>query len=869
MMYTIAQLVDNEASKYPTKTAVKHGGRACTYQTLIEQSNQLARYLKKYNLNAGDVVAIAMERSPEMVIVLLALIRSGVTYLPIDNSFPMERINYMLTDAGVKTVITSKKFSGQYFNFPNTIFTEDAFEECTNYGLETFEADIDEESIAYILYTSGSTGEPKGVAVKHSGLLNLLLSVKNSPGISENDVMLASTTISFDIAELEIFLPLISGATMVMADADTVKDGRSLLDIAKSEHITIMQGTPFMWHTMLEAGWTEALPITIFCGGEAMAKELAEKLLTRCKVLWNMYGPTETTIYSIIKKISPKDEVITIGKPVLNTQVYLLDEGMNKVAAGEVGEIYIAGAGVAKGYINKPELTDEKFIADPFSAVAGQKMYKTGDLGKVLDNGDIQCLGRTDYQIKIRGYRVETEEIEHQLRLQKNIKAALVVLYKDTLANMHLVAYIVPEGTFKDADIIEQAKTWKDELKSSLPAYMVPNAYVGIPAIPLMVNGKIDRKALPEPAIEKGIANAFEAPQTEIEILLADIFLQNIAITRIGVNDNFFDLGINSLVAVKIMIQVEKQFGKRLPLAALLKYPTIKQLALAIPDYSFNSIYKSLTPIKPQGCKIPLYIVHGIGLNVFNLYQMASKLDKEQPVYGLQALGLDGTMEPLDNIETIAKFYNNEILMHNPHGPYAIAGYSLGGYIAYEMVRQLEAMGKEVKMLVMFDTNLQYPTHQYALGKKLYAKSKRQLRKTNYYIGSFFKQPVATVRYLRHSAIKKKDILLSKIGALKTFNPDNLPDFMQDIAGKLRFALNNYVVRPYDVKIDLFKAEVRANYIDDPKYLGWGEYALNGIITHEVPGDHKDMFNPPNDQIMANALQKRLDEINEQLLVPA
>jgi len=866
-MYTIAQLVDNEASKYPTKTAVKHGGRACTYQTLVEQSNQLARHLKKYNINSGDVVAVAMERSPEMVIVLLALIRSGITYLPIDNNFPMERINYMLTDAAVKTVITSKKFSEQYRDFSNPIFIEDAFEACITLSPETFEADIDEESIAYILYTSGSTGEPKGVAVKHSGLLNLLQSVKDSPGISENDVMLASTTISFDIAELEIFLPLISGATMVMADAETVKDGRSLLDIAKSELITIMQGTPFMWHTMLEAGWTEALPITIFCGGEAMPKELAEKLLTRCKILWNMYGPTETTIYSIIKKISPKDEVITIGKPVLNTQVYLLDEGMNKVVAGEVGEIYIAGAGVAKGYVNKPELTDEKFIADPFSALAGQKMYKTGDLGKVLDNGDIQCLGRTDHQIKIRGYRVETAEIEHQLKLQKNIKAALVILHKDALANMHLVAYVVPEGKFND-DINEHSKVWKDELKNSLPAYMVPNVYVAIPTIPLMANGKIDRKALPEPVIED-VVNEFEAPQTELEILLAGIFLKNIAIKRIGVNDNFFDLGINSLVAVKIMIQVEKQFGKRLPLAALLKYPTIKQLALAIPNYSFNSIYKSLTPIKSQGSKIPLYIVHGIGLNVFNLYQMASKLDKEQPVYGLQALGLDGTMEPLDDIEAIAKYYNGEILMHNPSGPYAIAGYSLGGYIAYEMVRQLEAMGKEVKLLVMFDTNLQYPTHQYPLGKKLYAKSKRQLRKASYYLGSFLKKPISTVQYLRHSAAKKKDILLSKIGALKTFNPDNLPDFMQEIAGKLRFALNKYVVRPYDVKIDLFKAEIRANYIDDPKYLGWGKYALKGIITHEVPGDHLDMFNPPNNQIMADALQKRLDEINEQLLIPA
>lgn len=865
MKYTIAQLVDNEASKHLAKIAVKHGVHACTYQTLVERSNQLARYFTKIGVNTVDVVAIATERSPEMVIAMLALIRSGITYLPIDNSFPAERIHYMLKDAGVKTVITSKKFSAQYSGFNNTVYLEDAFEACAGYSTDTFEVAIDEESIAYILYTSGSTGQPKGVAVKHSGLLNLLLSVKESPGIGENDIMLASTTISFDIAELEIFLPLISGALMVIADAETVKDGRALLDIAKSENISIMQGTPFMWHTMLEAGWTDALPITIFCGGEAMTKALAEKLLTRCNVLWNMYGPTETTIYSIIKKITAQDEIITIGKPVLNTQVYLLDEDLNKIAKGAEGELYIAGAGVARGYINKPELTEDKFIADPFSAVAGQKMYKTGDLGKILDNGDIQCLGRTDHQIKIRGYRIETEEIEHQLKLQKNIKTALVVLYKDTLDNMHLVAYVVPEDTFKD--INRHAKVWRDSLKNSLPEYMVPNTYVAIPAIPLMANGKIDRKALPEPVIEKGMANTFEPPQTETEILLADIFLKNIAVKRIGVNDNFFDLGINSLVAVKIMIQVEKQFGKRLPLSVLIKYPTVKQLAFAIPNYSFNSTYKSLTPIKLNGSKIPFYIVHGIGLNVFNLYQMASKMDKEQPVYGLQAVGLDGTMEPLDNIETIAKFYISEILKHNPKGPYIIAGYSLGGYIAYEMVRQLKDVGKDVKMLVLFDTNLQYPTHQYPLGKKLYEKSKRQLRKTNYYLGSFFRQPIPTVQYLRTSALKKKDVFLSKIGASKPFNPENLPDFMHEIAGKLRYALNNYLVKPFAVKIDLFKAEVRANYVDDPEFLGWQEYALQGVIIHKVPGDHEDMFTAPNDQVLAGILQKRLDEINHQFLI--
>jgi amino acid adenylation domain-containing protein len=854
------QLIDDQSSKYPDKIAIRHGLKIFTYKNVNEISTQLSLFLKDKKINQGDIVGVAMDRSPELVIVLLAIIKAGATYLPIDSNFPVDRINYMLKDADAKVLVTSKSFREKHQPATDMIFIEDAWEQYTKYDTRTAEPEIAADSLAYILYTSGSTGNPKGVQVKHSGLLNLLLSVQQEPGMDHNDIILATTTISFDIAELEVFLPLISGAQLVIADADAVKDGRLLLELAKSENITIMQGTPFMWRTMLEAGWDEQLPIKIFCGGEAMAKDLAESLLERCAGLWNMYGPTETTIYSIIKKVTPEDEIITIGRPILNTQVYLLDEQLNEVPAGEIGEICIGGTGVARGYINKPELTAEKFIDDRFSPVTGQKMYKTGDLGKLLDNGEIHCLGRIDHQIKIRGYRIETEEIEYQLKQQDNVKNALVTLFKDLFENMHLVAYIVPEKELATTETATYLKKWKAGLKTAVPEYMIPDSYVVIPSIPLMPNGKVDRKSLPDPINRENTLTTFEAAQTETEILLSGICLKNIALKEIGISDNFFELGIDSLVAVKIMIGIEKQFGKRIPLSILIQYPTIKQLALYLDNDTPGSPYKSLVPIKPEGNKVPLYIVHGIGLNVMNLYNMVANLDDDQPVYGLQAVGLDGTLAPLDNMDAIAKFYTDEIILHNPLGPYAITGYSFGGYIAYEMAKQLKEMGKEIKMLGMFDTNIQYPTHQYPLAKKIRVKLLRQVYKLLFRIGTTITQPALTAAYLKAYYAQRLDLPAENEDLLEEYDTENLPDFMQEIVAGLQTAFTHYKVKPYPVKIDLFKAKTRLYFVDDPKTLGWGKYALNGVDVHHVPGDHKEMFSSPNDQILARTLQDVLDK---------
>ena len=860
-MVTVAELIDNQSAIHPNKIAIKHGERTCTYQAVNELSNKFAKIMMANGVMPGDILGVAVNRSPEMIILLLAVIKTGAAYLPIDINFPTDRINYMLNDSGVKVMITQKQFETQYQDNFKVICVENMVSESNNYNADTVPVLINEDSLAYILYTSGSTGRPKGCKVKHIGLTNLLLSVQKLPGMVADDVMLHITTISFDIAELEIYLPLITGATVVIADAEIARDARALLETAINENITIMQGTPFMWRTMLEIGWVQRLPIKIFCGGEAMSKDLAQKLVVRCNELWNMYGPTETTIYSIIKKVEQDDEVITIGHPIDNTQVYILDENLNKVADGEVGEIYITGAGVAEGYIHKPELTAERFIDNKFSGTPGSKMYKTGDLGKILDNGEILCLGRVDHQIKIRGYRIETEEIEFQLKQQPNIKEALITLYEDSLHNEHLIAYVVPAKKIDPANQDNLVKQWKSALGEKLPVYMVPGIYTVIDSIPLMPNGKIDRHSLPEPVINK-YSKSYEAPHTATEIALANICLKSIATDKIGINDNFFEIGINSLMAVSIMVQVEKEFGKRLPLSVMMKYPTIKELAQVIENPSLQSTYKTLVPIKPAGSKIPVYIIHGIGLNLLNVYNMVSNLDIQQPVYGIQSIGLDGTMEVPDTIEEIAAFYIKEVLKHDPVGPYAFAGYSFGGFIGFEMVKQLKAMGKDVKLLAMFDTNLQLPSHQYSLPKKFAVKFLRQFKKFGYRIFTILNQPLDLAKYLRENNKARVKSMLNRFGILEKQDGEGLPEFMQEISNKLNHAFLKYRVQPYHVKIDIFKAKKRLYYIDDSKYLGWSEYALDGVEVHSVPGDHKDMFDEGNSKILANIFQRRLDEMN-------
>ncbi|TWI96343.1 amino acid adenylation domain-containing protein [Mucilaginibacter frigoritolerans] len=846
---------------YPDKIALQFHGRSLTYKVVYENSNKLASLLINNGIKVGDIVALALDRSPEMVISLLAILKAGAAYVPLDPEYPKDRIEFMLDDSSAKILLTSKKYHKHFQSEATEILIEDALEKIKTYSPDEPQISVSGENLAYILYTSGSTGKPKGVQIRHFNLVNFLLSMQKEPGITAEDKLLAVTTISFDIAGLELYLPLITGAQLILTNSDTAKDGRLLFDLVREEQITFMQATPYTWRMMLEAGWEDYLPIKILCGGEAMPKDLVNKLIHRTSALWNMYGPTETTIWSALKLITD-DEYITIGKPIDNTQVYILDEALNNLTDGSIGEIFIAGEGVAKGYLNRDDLTKERFINDPFGEIPEAKMYRTGDLGKIRENGDIQCLGRIDHQVKVRGYRVELEEIEHALIKQNGIKEAVVIAREDTPGDPRLVGYVVLIDKENQTELKRSITEWQQGLLSVLPEYMVPDDFVLMEAIPITPNGKIDRKALPKPDYNIITRQGeYVAPRTDIEMQVAEVWQELMGREKISIFDNFFEIGGRSLVAVQIMARIEKLTGKRLPLATLFEHSTIEKLSLRLNVDAKSITWESLVPIKPKGSKMPLYIVHGAGLNVLLFNALAMNMDEEQPVYGLQAKGLNGIDEPLDVMEEIAANYNAEIIAQNPDGPYALAGYSLGGTIAYEMARQLMEMGKEVKMLALFDTYAKQTDIYDPFLKRILNRIWLFIMKLLYSFVLFVEDPKRTIEY-KSLIIKRKIIRLYwRLFKGKEEKQEGFFAYDNEIDEASAKAKRNYFQKPINITVDLFKAKKKTFYMADFKYLGWRKFAMKGVNVHEIPGEHNTIFAPPNDKEFAVVLQQCLDRV--------
>ena len=719
--------------------------------------------------------------------------------------------------------------------------------------------EIHGNDLAYVIYTSGSTGKPKGVKITHRNLVNFLLSMQKAPGINDNDKLLAITTISFDIAGLELYLPLITGAELVIADADTTRDGRLLLNVLVEKEITMMQATPSTWQMMLDSGWQRRFDIKVLSGGEALSKELAEKLLPVTSSLWNMYvGPTETTVWSTIKQVLPGEKIITIGKAIDNTPIYMMDEHGKPVPTGMPGEIYIGGYGVAEGYLNRPELTAEKFVADNYSNSPGSRLYRTGDLGKILENGEIQSLGRIDQQVKIRGHRIELGEIESALVLQPDVKQAVVIAHDDVLLNKYLVAYVINEKGTKEKIAKETIQQWKKSLAETLPAYMVPEEFMSLSSFPLTPNGKIDRKVFPKPERIKQISAANTIPGTANEKLVVGIFSELLGVTDLKVTDDFFELGGHSLLAVKVMIAIEKATDERLPLAILFNNSTIEKLALQLSgNKEEEKQWDTIVPIKTSGDKPPLFLIHGSGLNLLIFKHISNHFDEDHPLYGVQAIGLTKPQDVPNTLEGIAAYHIEEILRVDPDGPYAIAGYSYGGFIGYEIARQLMRRGKKIKFLGMIDTNAAQFDRPATAGGRVAKKTMRQFHKVPFFVNSFIKYPKESIAY-QQMLIKKK-FAHKHLLTDADVTIDRYSLYEQEIRADYNRIIDNYKIAPLDIEVALFRAEKRLYFVDDQKYLGWDKLALKGVQIHKVPGDHKTFLEPPNDEIFAGILQHAMD----------
>lgn len=570
---TLVNLIEGQVEISPEACAVTFEDTSLTYRELNERSNQLAHYLISLNLQKEELIPVCMHRSEDLLISICAILKAGAAYVPVDPAYPENRINYMLRHSGARFMICNNETVGvRAEGFHKAINLDELSPVIGKLTTENPGVEIEPDQLAYVIYTSGSTGQPKGVAVEHGNVVNLLTDMQDRFEPDSVDNLLAVTSVSFDIHVLEMFLPLVSGAGLVITSSTDTRSPERLISLINTEKVTIMQATPSTWQLMIEVGWQIEQPLTVLCGGEAMPSDLAAQILSKptTQALYNMFGPTETTVWSSCTRILSADH-ITVGAPMSNTSFYVLDESGRLAPAGIPGELYIGGAGVARGYLNEPGLTKDRFLKSPFQE--GERLYKTGDMARWSDQGELEFIGRRDEQIKIRGFRVELEEIEHTIQQHPDVNRAVVAAREYTGENKQLVAYVMTESPLERDKLEKHCQT-------HLPDYMVPRLWVGIQEVPLTPNGKVDRRSLPDPDVT---SKDIVAPRSETESTMVDIWKQVLRLNAVGINDNFFDMGGDSISAIKIMFQARQQ-GIHLNPGDVFLYQTISELCQASGD---------------------------------------------------------------------------------------------------------------------------------------------------------------------------------------------------------------------------------------------------------------------------------------------
>ncbi|MFN8400210.1 MAG: amino acid adenylation domain-containing protein [Anaerolineales bacterium] len=585
----IHDLFQEQAKRTPKAVAVQFEDTSLTYKELDKRSDELSRILIAQGVKPGVLVGIYVNRSFDMMIGLLGVLKAGGAYLPLDPSFPSERLAFMLADSGASFILTQTNLQENMPENKAQIIYLNNLGEVPSKKKKNQAAKADD--LAYVIYTSGSTGKPKGVQIHHQAVVNFLCSMRQNLNINATDALLAVTTLSFDIAVLELLLPLTVGARVIIASSETAADGSLLADALTRFNGTVMQATPASWRSLLEAGWKGKADLKILCGGEALVSDLSERLLERGAEVWNLYGPTETTIWSTLHRVTSNEthgvsNTLPIGRPIANTQIYILDSELQPVPVGVVGDLYIGGDGVSRGYLNRPELTAERFVLNPFGTAS--RIYKTGDIARYLPDRNIEFFGRSDQQVKVRGFRIETGEIEVRLASHPSVKQAVVGVWKEKTSEASLVAWVVPSSAEKEAD----AHPLREYLRRSLPEYMVPSIFVSIESLPLTPNGKVDRKALPQPTQARpDLRLPYVAPRTPLEKELAEICAEVLGLENsngrfaVGVHDNFFDLGGHSLLGTRLVFKLREKYkleSAQFPLRALFEQPTVANLARII-----------------------------------------------------------------------------------------------------------------------------------------------------------------------------------------------------------------------------------------------------------------------------------------------
>ena len=838
----VHELVAEQAEKTPDATAVVQGNRQLTFKELNELANQLADKLRKQEIQPDTPVGICLPRSLELTVALLGVMKAGAACLPLDPDYPADRLAYMLEDSKAPVLLTQADLLTKLGDVkPQVIELKSDWKTLEGHSKQN-RVPCSPEKLAYVIYTSGSTGKPRGVMLSHRGLVNHHLAAIPLYGLGPSDRTLQFSSISFDIAVEEVFPTWIAGGTVVLRTPDMPLAGGDFLRWADQQRITVLDLPTAYWHELVreltESGAVlpGALRLVIVGGEKASAAAYVSWLKAGgSKVRWiNTYGPTETSI--IVTSFEPKpgepiSDNLPIGKPVGNTRLHVLDDQLRPVAVGAPGELHVGGPQVARGYLGREELTTQKFIADPFGN-HGDRLYKTGDLVRLLPDGNIEFLGRTDFQVKIRGFRVEPGEIEALLEKFSGVAGA-VVTAREVEGEKRLAGYILAsQGKPSEAEL-------RKFLKKHLPEYMIPADFVFLQSFPLTPNGKVDRRALPVPtarAVETD--ENFAAPRDEMEKRMARIWEQVLRRKPIGIRDNFFDLGGHSLLAVRLTQAVEKEFGTKLLLTVLLEAPTIEQLT-ALVQGKTSGARSSIIALQPEGTKTAFYFVHGMGGSVLRFRDLSRNIPKDQPFYGIQARGLDGTEPVLKRVEDMIKVYLRDLRAFQPHGPYFLGGYSFGGYVALEMAKQLLADGEDIGVLILVDT---YVHGQQSLWQRFSSLPLEQ-----------------KVGYVSKKLSRYKKGIRRRIEFLF------LPPAVKEVRRSCVAAEENYEPSLYPGKITLFRARERGLRGLEDSGGGWEQFAGGGLEVHEFDGDHGNILNEPAVKILAAKLCACLDGRNSEL----
>ena len=835
------QLFETQAARTPDATAVVYEDQTLSYRQLDQAADALTCRLQAAGVGPGALVALLSERSPEMVIGILAILKAGGAYLPLHSEYPAQGLAVILDDAKPAVIVLQDHLRA---NLPSKLqMPVLSLEEKPPATGHPIPAEVNPESAAYVHYTSGSTGQPKGVMIPHRAVCSFLRCTQDAYLLRSQDRVLQKTAYTFDVSVPEFFWPLTVGAAMVLARPRHEADPEYLVAIINEEQITTINFVPPTLALFLDHPHVNSCRSLkrVFTAGETLPAKIVGRFFAALPntELHNAYGPTEATVWMTTWRCHAEDAILNnvpIGLPMVNTQVHILDDYMAPVASGAIGELYIGGEQVGIGYLNRQALTENVFVPNPFGE---GRLYKTGDLGRYLEDGAIEFHGRIDHQVKISGLRIELGEIDATLRTHPAVRNCVVIAREE-----RLIAYVVATGVTSN-DLLQHAR-------QTLPHYMVP-AIVFLEKLPLTSNGKINKKALPDPIFLVARENEPVVPRTVVQTQLVAIWEKVLNGQPIGVTDNFFSLGGTSLQALQIFSAIGPIFGKRFSVATLFEAPTIEQLAQKISQEPSGQDWNPLVAIQLQGKNPPFFAVHGGDGNVLFYRQVSEFLGKERPFYGLQAQGLNGSPITQTSVEQLAASYLNAIRNVQPHGPYLLGGYCFGGMVAYEIAYELKAAGEEVALLVLFDaSNPEHPPRLRSWAEVVRYRIPRLLSHgvTAEHVFEYCEGLVRGrlgVKFLKwneqfHSlTIGKND-------------PAKLLDLRIRMAH--RRAAIAYKPRPYAGKITLFRTIEQPLDFEDQPDLGWSTVAQGGLDVHNVPGNHKTLFWDDDVEVFARQVEQ-------------